>query len=393
MIKNILFVDLLIDRGLIDKAKKYIKRVKEYAYRYEEFSLIFLIIEIEESLFFEHGYIVNRTDLRKLNEERLKIHELINNLTEFRILKAEIQELQLDDNYLLMTIEDYYKIPQYALLISEEKALSQKAKNLWSYLNALIFYFVRDYKSALLMIEKQYQYYHLNTTIFTRDDYLQMLNNYLLFCCRAKNDKKFYQIINELDSLSDKNKKDEVYIKTVKYYRTLELHYCLEEFDSAFKLAKEAEEYIESNSDRIEPFDIKYLQMLIIRAYINFGQYENANRYLQIRYLTKGFAYNELLAKLFEFITQYKLGNTHILEYSVNSWSKITQTKRKLYKAEKILFSFFRMIDYATSSDSKKELLIKTSNKLKEIEKNSSENFIFEDFDFIRWFEVELNKI
>jgi hypothetical protein len=391
IIKYILFINLMLEKGFREKANKFIRRAKELAYRYEEFSLLFLIIEIEESMYFDHGYIVNRKNLKELNNERLKIIDLINNLNEYKVIKAHIQELQLNDKHFSMTLSDYKDLPGLSLLLKEDQALSKKAKNMWAYINCLIYYLSREYTLAYQMSIKQFENYQANPKIFTLADYMQLLNNFLLFSCILKKEREFNMIMNELNKIKDKSEGDDIYIQTVKYYRTLELHHRFLRYNEANNLAIEAEGFVNIESDKIEPYDIKYLQLLIVRSYIENDNYKDANRYIQVRYKTEGFNYYESLAKLFEFMIQYKTGNSQILEYSVNSWSKITQTKRNLFRVEKILFRFFRLFDSAIGDLQKKTLLDNTIQKLKESAKNHDENFMLEDFDFIGWFEKELN--
>ncbi len=97
--------------------------------------------------------------------------------------------------------------------------------------------------------------------------------------------------------------------------------------------------------------------------------------------------------KLFEFIAHYKLGNADNLLYSVNSWAKTIQGKRKQFLIEKVLIRFFRSSCNKANNDERKHLLINVIKQLKGLEENEFKYYINLFFDFTAWFEKELNEL
>lgn len=394
IIKDILFINLLLERGLNKKASKYIKRVKALAYRYEEFSLLLLIIELEENMMFSFEYITNYNKLNKLRDERLQIIEIINNLKDFRILKGYIQDFQLkNDKIYISGLDELKDFSGFHLLSEENNALCTKAKNIWYYLNFYIHSMSRDNQKAMQMCNKELESYQYTPEFINEDEYFQIVVNSILTAARLKDEPVFYRLHQLLTDPSIKNEKNKYYIEECIYLSFLELYHCIDQKEKALEAAIEAENYVIESLTHIEARQIKWISSYIIREYIQNNNYEVAFNYLKKIKSPFQYQYYDAMIKYYEFIVNYKTGKSKILEYSVNSWSKVIQKRRKLYKVEKALFHFFRSVDEAITLGKEKNLIEKTLIKLKLIRNDPAENFYFEHFDFVGWFERELGDV
>lgn len=393
MLKYMLFITVLIEKEQFEKAKKYLNRVKKYAYQYEEFTVVLIIIELEESLCFRRCFIENHKRLIELQEERKNIYNILDNLKSLLLLKADLQEFQYNEKLSTTDIKNYINQYENNPLLSSNEIKSLRAKSLWLYIKGGFFYLQHDYISAFDIMAQQYELYKAHPEFFKRDEFLQLMNNYLYYSSLIKNEKTFEMLVNDLKNQKKETQEEENYINKMIYYRTLELYHQLGKYHEAEKLALKAEFFIEQNIYLLESFDTSYLQLLIIRAYIENNNYDTANRYVQKKYKASALEHHRSISKLFEFLIYYKLGNIELLLYSIKSWSITIRSSRNQYYVEKILIRFFRAICNAVSLQEKKSLITKVIAKLKELGKSEQIYYINKIFDFAAWFERELEEM
>jgi len=391
--KDLQFIQILIEKELIDKAEKIIKRIKLIAYQHEEFEFVLLIISLEMQLCFKNCFILDYEKFKVLIEERKKINEIIDNINYLLLIKSELQLYQFNESTMYFNNNHFMKIYGHTSQISEELVLSNKARKVWLYINNIIYFMQNDHKMGFQANYQQYELYKSNPMFFTKGEYLQLINNFLYSCALTKDEKMFNILIDEMLNLKNISKQEEFYITQTQYLRTLELYHQLGKYNEAEKLASEAEIFIKNIKNLDNTYLIRYLQLLIIRAYIESKNFNQAILISQIRYKTRGYEFNSSMYKLFEFIAHYKLGNADNLLYSVNSWAKTIQGKRKQFLIEKVLIRFFRSSCNKINNDERKHLLTNVVNQLKELEKNELKYYINLFFDFTAWFEKELNEL
>ena len=393
LIKDILFIRILIEKDSISKAKKYIHRAKLNAYKYEEFNLLLNILEIEENLCFNRCIIIDYDKLKKLKEERKKINEIIDNINDLLTIKAEIQQYQCDENYYTSELDNFIKHYKHNPQIPRTELKSIKALGIWLYINYVTCFIINEYSKGFSFVKENYELYHKKPELFSKDEYLQIMNNYLFFCCLNKNETDFHILIQELSQTKNATKEEFIFIQKIKFYRTLELYHQIERFEEAEKLSCEAEEFLEIINPLVDSYLNRYLQMLIIRAFIESHNYQAALLISLKHFKNIGFDFDSSTIKLFEFIAHYKLGNFENLLYSVDSWTKTIRSKRIQFPIEKALIKFFRSVCNKTTIKEKKLLISKTIVELKKIEKAKQKFYLNHIFDFAAWFERELEEM
>ncbi len=391
--RDILYIKILIEKDLIEKAKKIINRAKSNAYRFEEFSLLINLLELEESLCFIHNFI---TDINKLNEikkERKTIIDINENLKDLLKIKAELQHFQFNEDTYTSDLNNFIKTFGYNPTSPEFEPKSIKAQFIWLYIQGISNYIQLDYSTSLIVTTKQYKLYHKHSDLFLRFEYLQLMVNYLYCCCLTQNENLFNQLMIEYKSLPNKTKEEEIFIITSSYCRTLELYHRISKFKEAELIAIEAEQYFEKVKLLLEHINNNLIHFNIIRAYIDNSNYIAAIKSLKKRIRTIGFDYYGSLFKIFEFISHYKLGNFEYLLFAVNSWAKTIRSKRKQFPIEKILIKYFRIVSNIIDKEKKLQLLTKLTIQIKEIESSKLKYFIHHNFNFAAWFERELEEM
>lgn len=389
--KDILFSKVLIEKELFYKAQKFLSRAKKNAYHYEEYDLLLNIIGLEEILCFKNCFILKFDKLLDLEKERKEIFELLNKLNFFLTFKAELQNFQLNKFYYTSDLKPIIDKYESNPLFSPSKSI--KVNSNYLYINVFKSFLLHDYQTSFKNEKEFYYLYHKYPYFFSNEEYLQMMNNYLYVCCLTNNVETFFEIMNELKSYKTHNISDEIYIKRVFYYRTLQIYHRTSKFDEAEIIAKETEDFIEKYKHILETIDIIYLQIHIIIAYIDKNNYIAANKCIQKKFKAKYFESNTPFLKLFELLIQFKLGNYEVLLCSLSSWTKVISGKRNQNPYEKCLFKFFRVVCNTTNNEERIILLRNTSIQLKEISAANPNHLINLFFDFAAWFERELEEM
>ena len=393
IIKNVLFIKILIEKGFIEKANKLIISTKELAYKYEEFDVILELISLEEFLCFKYSYIVNYNNLKNLKKERKKIFDIIENYNDLQMVKAELQQFQLDEHLYSSNVSSFIEKYGYSPIISKKEIKSIKAQSIWFYIIAAFQYIQNNYDKAFIIIKQHYELFKKYPELFTKNEYIQLFNNFLYCCCLTKNSDVFNQLANDFLNLKNLSIEESTYVNIIYYCRKLELLHRINDYKNAEILSLEAYSFLEKNNHNVEELFIQYLKMLIIRAFIENKNFLQANIFIQKIYNSIGYEFKSSIFKLFEFIVYYKLGYYEVLLSSIDSWIKTIHKKRKPFPIEKIIIKYFRSVCNTDNIESKKELLIKVIKELRIIEKSNIKYSKHHDFDFAAWFERELEEM
>jgi len=391
--RDILYIKILIEKNLIDKAKKIIKRAKKISYRYEEFDLLINILELEESICFKHSFISDVNKFYDIKKERNNIIEIYENLKEFLKIKAELQHFQFSEDTYTSDLSNFVNTFGYNPTSLEFEPKSIKAQSILLYIQGISYYIQHNYDTSLYYNTKLYELYQKHTNFFSRFEYLQLMSNYIYCSCLTQNEELCNKLMKEYKNIPNQTKEESMFINLYCYCRELELFHRLAKFKEAEQIAFDAEQYYEQIKFYAAHLENLSLHFYIIRAHIENGNYENALKSFQKKFNSIGDDYYSSLFKLFEFISHYKLGNYEYLLYAVNSWSKTVKLKRKQFPIEKVLIKFFRSLCNNYSIISRKKLISNAIVQLKELEKSKSKYYINHYFDFAAWFERELEEM
>ena len=96
VLRDMLFIKTLEEKGLYDKCKNYIKRAKHNAYKLEEYLLLLNIIDCEIKLCFQDNYIIDYIHYNDLKKERKNVIAILDNLDSLLTIKTELQQYQVD---------------------------------------------------------------------------------------------------------------------------------------------------------------------------------------------------------------------------------------------------------------------------------------------------------
>lgn len=390
LIKQSRQIEILINKGLRKKALKMLKFAKQKARKYEMFTVILLFIDIEEGLYFEYGFIKDIELFKELKQERNEIISLIDNLNEFKLLKALFQDIHVQETHFILDPELHMDVIGHRLLKDSSSALSLKAKYNWYYINILKYYLLREFNKSLVIITEHIDFMDKYKSLFPNDFYLQTISNAMFLSAKLKKDSLFESLLSKLNEYRLVYPESELHTKYIFYSRILEYYHYSKKIQEAAIICPEIYKFYEENMKLLPVTERNYQILLLIRAYIENRDYLNASRCIKLWNESEVEFYRYNLFKLYSFIIFFKLGMFELLSSSINSWKKTTKSKRELFKIEGMVVSLFNKLINAKNSEEQNRIINKGIKQLKEIQRDNKQNIFFEDFDFIEWFSSQL---
>ena len=392
LIKWILYINILSERGFRKKAMKVLKQAKSLAYYYEEFTVILQLIQMEEEILFSHGILNFTAQLEKLKLEREEITRKIQNLNELRLLKVQARELQFEKMPHVSDPEKYPHVFANPFFKNKKNINSLKAQDLWFYIKSTKHYLVREFKESQQSNRDHLDFFEQHEYLFSYNHKLPLLSNYLYLSAKVKDEESFDIALKKLTELEGKKGIDSAYIGYIKYARTFELYYKTENNTKTKELIPEVGAYLEKNKAQLGSTEVDYLLILIIRACIETQQYSKAQQWLNLWYKTETLEVSLNIIKLFTMITYYELGYLPLLQYEINSTYKTLKKRKKLNKLERFFIRFFKKFIKDPNLKRNQKSLLLLKNSLAELKQDPHENILFEQFDFLKWCDQKLNE-
>lgn len=341
LIKFILQIDLLTERGFRKKAQKILNKAKKLAYHFEEFSIILKLIQLEEELLFKHGILNFTQKLHQLKEEREHITKKIQNLNELRLLREQTRELQFSEGFIRKP-KNYPHIFENDLLNNQEQALSLNALENWHYIQCLRKYLLLDFKSAKTANIYYLQFFLDHEQFFRKEKILPVLSNLLYFSALDQDQNAFDQALTQLESLEADKDLDQPYIKYIKYARLLELFYQLDDHKATSQLLKETDPFIKAHHNELGSTERDYLTRMIIRAHLHIRKLDEIQDWINFWYKVKESNHALYLIKLLSLIVYCEMEYKALLEAELSSSTKLLRKLKQLGPLENRMLSFFK---------------------------------------------------
>jgi hypothetical protein len=387
LLKLILYINILSEKGFRKKATKIIQKAKTLAYRHEEFTIILQLIQMEEEILFSHGILNYVQQLETLKEEREEITKKIQNLNELRLLKAQARELQFEYMPHVSNPSKYPHIFENPLLANINHIKSLKAQEVWYYIKCITHYLIRDFEKSQRYYKDYLSFFEKNEYLFSINQKLPVLSNYMYLSAKIKDEKHFMIGHQKLIDLLGKKDIDAAYIYYIKYARMLELYHKVNNQPAAKKLLPEISDYIDKNSEKFGSTEIDHIIILLIRAGIETKQFDKAQQWVNLWYKKVTIEVSLNIVKLFALIIYYELKYFNLLTHEVSSTYKILKSRKKLTKLEQSFIRFFKKILHDPHSGKNQKTLKTLHESLSEIKKDPTQNILFEQFDFLKWCE------
>ncbi|GJM31167.1 MAG: hypothetical protein DHS20C18_01680 [Saprospiraceae bacterium] len=385
LIKLILYIDLLSEKGFRRKAQKIMVQAKKLAYRFEDFAAILKLIQMEEDILFSHGILNFTQQLEQLRLEREAISQKIQNANALRLLREQIRELQFTEGFITDT-EKYPIIYDNPLLESKEQALSLTAKANWYYIQGLKHYLIRQFKSSQLANRDHLNFFETHPKLFKPAQMLPALSNYIFLSALVRDEKSFREGLQKLKTLEGNPDLDQNYIKYIYYARQFEWHYQHTNIRETQRLLTEVGDFFLSAYQKLGNAEVDYLVRLLSRASLLCQDWSKGLDWVRFWYQIKKSNHGMQVIHHFSLIIYYELGYWELLESQIHASYKGLKKHSKFNTLEKCLLSFFKKIPvYKNAPDTELKYLRFLEEKLLIIRDDTRENEIFEFFCFHEW--------
>lgn len=395
-IKELLIdAEVFYEKSLYGHCKKIISKAKKLAYRYERFGFIPEIIRIEARMY----------DLRTLDilareeQDALRKMEVINR---YRTLSNKTAQLVAMAHQLRKRseLEAFDKIISDTLVRDEKKADSFTAKIYFFYINGVCHemkgnanaaYKFRKRFVEIMEENPQWMEIHLK-------NYLPALNNLAISQMELKKFDEMMETIEKIKAiptLKGAKTSEDIILTSFIFSSILEMNLYIKtaEFEEGLKAAKVAEAGLKKFSGKIHNQYEIVLWNSIKHIYFGAGDLKKAlywsNKVINesdaaIRKDIQG------MARIFNLILHYELGNSDLLEYIIKSTYRHLLKSERLFKVESIILNYLKKNAHLVSKKDILESFRQLHKELLPLTKNRYEKKAFDEFDILAWLESKM---
>ncbi len=400
-IKNI---EILYNKGLFYECSKFLQRAKKIASKHDRFYYWFELLHWEKTLLedeFEDGRFV---DLEQLIQEEQDVISKLRNLAEYHVLYSKINHVfrsggytRTDENKVIVD-----EIMNHPLIHGKNTALSNSAATICRYTQGFCSLANGDYETALLrfnrVIEILDEEPQLRSDLSKR--YVRTLTNIIkcyLYLDRFEEVRKYIDAMRAIEGEDGFDTPDilSLIFKNVELLE-LELLHRKGEFSQAVDKIDMLTKGINKYESMIHK---EYLLAFYYRfsySYFGISEYNKA-----LHWLNKALNDNEgslrqdffSYIRLYNLVVHYELGNTGLLQYTIQSTTRYLQKRTRDFSVEKEILQNFKKLIRAENLADKKRSFKRFQDGLSEVIKTPEDKTLFKYFDFFGWIESNLEGV
>lgn len=379
--RDILYIEVLINKNLKKEALKIVKSSMKKAKRVEAFSWILRLIELQEKVLFEEGIIGYKGQLEELKVKRQTVTDSIQNLNTFRLLRAELRELQFNDRFIVDDFRCHPHLYKNYNVLNRESCLSDKALEHWYYIQVLVNHLTRNFEKSLKYSVEHVNFILRNMHLFSIHKLLPALSNYIYHAALTKNKTHFDLGIQKLIVLRRDDFVSKNYIDYIQFTRTLEYAYYQKDQIMTRRYIKSVCEMLDSQ--KLMMAQMQYVFMIVVRGFVFLEQFEEAMGYL-FRWRNQGVLdYVQVRFSIFAVIIYGAMCSTSLLNKELAVLSRV---KRKAVREMRLIDTILRFYKSKLKANLPYEGLVRELQiNLKEIKDDQTSNFDFVSFDYYQW--------
>jgi len=398
-IKNI---EILYDKGLFHECTKFLQRAKKIAERHDRFYYLFELLHWEKTLLedaFEDGRFV---DLDALIKEEQDVIAKLRNLAEYHVLYSKINYVFRSGGY---TRTDENKkiveeIMNHPLIHGKNTALSSSAATICRYTQGFCSLANGDYETALARFNRVIEI--LDEETYLRSDlskrYIRTQTNIVkcyLYLGKFEMAKKHIDAMRAM-STEDGFETPDMRVLIFKNAELLELEWLHR--TGQFDVAVNKVDTLAAGLNQYESIMHKEYLMLFYfgfsYSYFGVGEYNKA-----LHWLNKALNDNEgslrqdfySYIRLYNLAVHYELGNTGLLQYTIQSTTRYLQKRTRDFPVEKAIIQNFRKLIKTETAADKKKAFTRFREDLNEVIQTPEDRVIMRYFDYLTWIESKLS--
>lgn len=381
--KGILIIEVLASKGFRKEALKKLKTIKRNAYKYEEFTWILRLIELEELILFKEGIMGYKEKLEELKEQRSDVTQKIENLNDYHILRQEIREFQFSKYVISNDIEAFKDLYENPLIQDSKHCLSIRAKEHWYYIQVLTNYLKREFELGLSISSEYVDFMFLNTQLFDLSKTLPALSNYIYHASLTRNKPHFEAGQKILLQFSDKEEVPQFYLNYILHSRNLEFSYYAEDPNLMEEYLSLTSDLLRDDLQHFEESQIQYMYMVIVRSAIVLGKNKIGMYFINQWQQRRVLASRKVQSRLFSIMIHFELEYFELIQSEIILLKKLGKENPRERDLIKVFYSFLNsFMKYPKRKD---VLVHKFQKELAALSENNKGYFDFISFDYHQW--------
>lgn len=400
-IKNI---EILYKKALFKECNKFLHRAKKIAAENERFYYLYQLLSWEKMLL-EEAYEAGEftKDLDALIDEESEVLEKLRNLAAYSVLYSKINYVFRSGGYVRSDEEHNMveEISEHPLIKGKNTALSKRAASICYYTQGFCYSAKRDHKTSFAKFTRALEILDENPLIkkdlpkrYTRT--LSSLIDCLIDMGRYEEAEDQIVMLRALPKQKGFDSFDlKVKVFTASNLAELRLLDRTGQHEEAMKKVVDVlrgMDDLEDNINKEEEIEfyfslacVHFGAGLINKAlfWINKVLNDNENTLRQDIYS---------IARLFNLVVHYELGNYDLLEYIIKSTHRYLNRKQRAYNVELVLLDHIKKLARITDEVATREQFAALDKELKKLFKDPNENVVLKYFDFSSWIESKLNE-
>ncbi|MBS1652437.1 MAG: hypothetical protein JSU07_10540 [Bacteroidetes bacterium] len=399
--KNISYLKILHNKGLLDQHEKLLSKTKSLTRKYQRHLIAQELLDwekisIESKL---ENYSSNlEKDINSIwSEER----QLIKEKTEINNYK----KLQIELNTLMLKIgivRSQAQVRAYSKIVSDELLQNEPesfiAKFYYLETKAIYYFVIRDFEKSFNFNLTAHKLFQLNKPYLNENmlSYIATLGNLSNSAFQLQKHSESQQAIDELRTIYNQflpkiNNQKEIVSRAYNYYvlMQLRLYISLNHIDKAEKTIKEIENNKLASEQLIGKRHMLMVNFIISQVYFFKKDFRKALKYLNLTITDDFIAISPQVkhsTDIYRIILHYEMGNYSYVLSLLNSFKNSVLSDSSFYIFEKTILNFFndRKKNIENIYLMKKDFAI-LYHELEKIIQNKFEKRPLDFFDYMMW--------
>jgi hypothetical protein len=386
--------ELLQERSLNHPGRKALAKAKKLAYRHERLAFIPEIIRLESRLF-------NLSSLDEAYEEERAALRKLSTINHYRTLSNKVAQLVATAHQLRRRSEwaAFGEIMRDPFMKDEGKADTLTAQVYYFYIKGVYYELKGDALNGYRLRRRFVEILEADPgklEIQSRN-YLSALNNLAISQLELHKYADALATAEKIRLFPERagTKANDILLNSFVFSSILEMNAYIRSgaFDEGVRAAVRAQQGLSRFGGNIHPQFLIVLQNSIKYIYFGAGEWKRS-----LAWSNRVLANNDpgirndikAMARIFNLILHYELGNTDLMEYIIPSTYRFLLKSQRLYKVETVVLDYLKRSAHLSS---RKEILGSFRQLYKELlplSRDKYEKKAFEEFDLLRWLEQKL---
>ncbi len=391
----LLDAEILHERSLYHHCRKTLQKARKLARVYERFVFIPEITRLESRLF----DLQNLEEVYREETDALQKMQVIN---KYRTLSNKVALLVASAHQVRKRsdLQVFERIMRDPLMRKEDKADTFTARVYYFYIQAVYYEMKGDLKNAYRSRKRFVELIESEPTqlkIHTRN-YLSALNNLAISQLELRLFSEAAETVEKIRKVPLHDRKSEdIRVNSFVFSVIIELNIAIRTgmFVSMADRLPSLERAFHELEKKIQPQFCIVILNSIKYVYFGLGEYRQSLKWSnRVMHETDAGVRQDIqaMARIFNLVLHYELGNTELLEYMIRSTYRFLLKSERLYKVETVVLQYLRRAAFYTSPKEINASFGELLGQLEPLSRTRYEKKAFEEFDLLAWLQCKISK-